>query len=121
MTDLNANLIKLKSGEVIIANLVEQTVDYLVVEYPGVFQMLPDGRAALLPAIPAIMENFQTLMKQLVIDKKDVFFYGTTDKRTTENYADFMLKTQSSFSGLKIVSTLGELNGNNVKNIRSIK
>jgi len=105
-TDLNIKVFKLKSGELLIANIVVENSTMFNIEYPANIHAMSD-RVMLIPFIPAFIERHEELMKRLIIEKDCVMWDSTPSKQMINMYSDFMLKVQSSFSGIQLVGSLG--------------
>lgn len=104
-TDLKVNVFKLKSGELLVANVTLEYDTCFNIEYPA--SILPmNDRVALIPFIPAFIEDLEMLMKHLVIDKSTIMWESLANKQMVNMYADFMLKVQSSFSGIQLVGSI---------------
>jgi len=126
MTDLNPVVFKLISSELLMANVKKETEEWYETEYPGYIQ-LSQGKLVISPAIPALVESVEELTKHFKIKKDLIFFCGPSNRQLYTVYADFMLRIQSSFSGIQLVNSgignvaKGVISENDIKNIRGIK
>lgn len=115
-TELNVKVIKLISSEVIVVNVKSETDTMINTEYPAAIQLMND-KVFLYPFIPAFIETLEDLMKDFSIPKNIILYEGLASKQMINLYSDFMLKVQSSFSGIKLVSSLG----NGLKDLKIVK
>lgn len=104
-TELKVKVIKLKSGELLVANIVEEHDTFFTVEYPAAIHAIND-KIMLIPFIPGFIEDLEKLMKHLIIEKSIIMWESRANKQMINMYSDFMLKVQSSFSGIQLVSSI---------------
>ena len=102
----NTKVFKLKSSEVIIANIIDETDTAYEVEYIATFINTSPDKYMIYPAVPGTMKNLEILMKPIIIEKTFIWFMDEPSRQVEDMYEGFTSKVKASFSNIQIASSI---------------